>query len=385
MTTLATPLDEAMSGDDAHVRRTDRGYDATSDRSVCVWLIAGAMAVVAAIAIGGITRLTESGLSITGWRPIAGILPPRDATAWNDAYTRYLAIPEAQTVHQGITLAAFKQLFWWEWVHRLLARGVGLVLTLPYFVLLLQGKIRPSLRVRLANLPLLAALQGAMGWYMVRSGLAGRNSVSPYRLVAHLSLALVVFVLAVWTAASLSRDVERRLTGRVQRHTSLQSQVVTVGLAFLALVTILSGGFVAGLDAGRVFNTFPLMEGRLIPPGYSAIEGWRNAFENPIAAQLHHRALALLTACAVWSAWAFSERRGMQAAVRRWMRLAALAALAQVVLGIATLLLAVPVYLGVAHQIGAVILFTTLLLGATAALDMPLSVTDDVSLRPVAS
>jgi cytochrome c oxidase assembly protein subunit 15 len=225
---------------------------------------------------------------------------------------------------------------------------------------------------------LLAALQGVMGWYMVQSGLAGRTSVSPYRLVAHLSLALVVFAIAVWTAAALSRDVDRRLHARPEERASRRTQAAITGLAAMAFLTILSGGFVAGLDAGRIFNTFPLMEGHVVPPGYWAIDGWRNAFENPIAVQLHHRLLALMTALLVWSAWFWSTRRTCPLSVRRWIGLAALAALVQVSLGIATLLLAVPVFIAVVHQIGAVALLTTLLVGAAAAFDATIRVAEEL-------
>ena len=177
-----------------------------SDRAVFRWLIACAIAVAIAGAVGGLTRLTGSGLSITEWKPVSGILPPLTASSWHDAYARYLAVPHAQTVHLGITLDAFQSMFWWEWTHRMLARAVGLVLTVPFFVLLLRRRIRPGMRLRLMNLPLLAALQGVVGWYMVQSGLAGQASVSPLRLAAHLTIALVILAIAVWSAAELSES-----------------------------------------------------------------------------------------------------------------------------------------------------------------------------------
>ena len=179
--------------------------DRTSDAAVRRWLLATALAVAATVAVGGGTRLTESGLSITEWKPVTGVLPPVTEAAWTHAYERYLEIPEAQTVHAGITLPQFKALYWWEWGHRLVARLVGLVAALPFFVLWWRGRIRRSLVSRLALLPALVAAQGALGWYMVSSGLAVRTSVSQYRLVAHLSLALVILAIAVWTAGSLSR------------------------------------------------------------------------------------------------------------------------------------------------------------------------------------
>ena len=328
-----------------------------ADRAVVRWLLASAVAVALAVAVGGITRLTESGLSITEWRPVSGVLPPLSPSAWNDAYVRYLAIPEAQTVHRGITLASFQKLFWWEWTHRMLARGVGVVLAVPFFILLLRRQIRPGMRLRLMNLPLLAALQGGMGWYMVQSGLSGRTSVSPYRLVAHLAVALVIFAIAVWTASELRTPTgEEDSSGRTRTAT-----IASAVLAAFAFTAMLSGGFVAGLDAGRIFNTFPLMEGRLIPFGYGAIAGWRNAFENPIAAQLHHRGLALLTAIMVCATCAYALARRWPADVRRGLVIAAIIAAGQVTLGIATLLLSVPIALAVLHQMAALALFAALL------------------------
>ncbi|HLG06597.1 MAG TPA: COX15/CtaA family protein, partial [Gemmatimonadales bacterium] len=177
----------------------------SDDRAVRRWLIAGAASVAIALAVGGITRLTESGLAITEWRPVSGILPPLSSAEWDQAYQSYLRIPEAQTVHRGITLPEFRTLFWWEWVHRVLARLVGLVLALPFFVLLARGRIRSGYRARLFLLPILAAAQGALGWYMVKSGLAERTDVSAYRLTAHLGLALAIYVICVWTAQDLGR------------------------------------------------------------------------------------------------------------------------------------------------------------------------------------
>lgn len=326
------------------------------------WLIATAISVVATIAIGGATRLTESGLSITEWKPVRGILPPVSDSAWQRAYEQYRLIPEAQTVHAGITLSQFKGLYWWEWAHRLAGRLVGLVVLLPFLWLWRRGWIPPSLFSRLAALPLLVGAQGALGWYMVSSGLAVRTSVSPYRLVAHLSLALLVFAVAVWIAASLGRSGE----GRVRAPISVR-RAVTFLTAAVAL-TIMSGGFVAGLDAGRIFNEFPLMGGRVVPAGYDAGLGLRNAFENPIAAQFNHRLLAVLVALAVLGTWWFAERR-WTANLRRWTRAAAVVALIQVSLGITTLLLGAPVGIAMVHQLGAVALLTVLLLAGVEAND----------------
>jgi cytochrome c oxidase assembly protein subunit 15 len=332
------------------------------DRALRGWLIAAAISVAATIAVGGATRLTESGLSITEWKPVAGVLPPMSAPAWKQAYEQYQLIPEARTVHAGITLAQFQNLFWWEWAHRLAGRLVGIVVALPFLFFWRRGWIPRALFPRLLSLPLLVLAQGALGWYMVRSGLADRTSVSPYRLVAHLSLALLIFGIAVWTAAALGRSGE----GRVRAPGTVRPLLFLLMVA--VVLTMMSGGFVAGLDAGRIFNEFPLMGGRVVPIGFDSGTGLRNLFENPIAAQFNHRLLALVLALSIWGVWLVSERR-WPANVRRWMRLVAIAVLIQVSLGIATLLLAAPVAIAMAHQLGAVALLTLLLLAGVEATD----------------
>lgn len=338
----------------------------TSDARVRRWLQASAGAVVLAVAIGGITRLTESGLSITEWRPVSGVLPPMSSAEWERVYNSYLAIPEAQTVHLGITINQFKALFWWEWLHRILARVVGLVLAVPYVVLLARGHIRKSMRGRLALLPILALAQGVLGWYMVKSGLEVRTDVSPYRLTAHLGLALVIFVVCIWTIMDLSP--RRDAPGKVP--TSLRRGLM-IGL-WLAIVTVLSGGFVAGLDAGKIFNSFPLMGGQVIPPGYfTEALGWRNAFENPIAVQFHHRVLALMTA-AFLLVLAVRARRAMVApSVRDAVGAAGLLVIVQVVLGITTLLLRVPTAIAVIHQITALAVLTAMLVAVHRSAHRP--------------
>ena len=334
----------------------------SSDTLVRRWLQVSAAAVVLAVAIGGITRLTESGLSITEWRPVSGVLPPVSAADWNDAYQRYLAIPEAQTVHRGITLGQFQALFWWEWVHRFLARLVGLILAVPYFGFLARGRIRPEHRRRLLLLPLLAAAQGVLGWYMVKSGLEVRTDVSPYRLTAHLGMALVIYAVCVWTALDLrpSRSEAGRIPPVLRRW--------LIAAVCLTTVTLLSGGFVAGLDAGRVYNTFPLMGGQIVPPGYLLPGlGWRNSFENPAAAQFHHRVLALGTATVLLVLAGLGRRAEVPAPVRRATTAAGGAVVVQVGLGITTLLLMVPVALGVLHQLTGLAVLTGVLAAAHQA------------------
>jgi cytochrome c oxidase assembly protein subunit 15 len=333
-----------------------------SDARVRRWLLVSAGAVVLAVVIGGITRLTESGLSITEWRPVSGVLPPMSAADWQEAYAGYLAIPEAQTVHRGITLTQFQALFWWEWVHRLLARLVGLVLAVPFFVLLARGDIRRSQRLRLLLLPVLAAAQGVLGWYMVKSGLEVRTDVSPYRLTAHLGMALIIYVVCVWTALELGPRpaAEEHAPRRLHRW-------LVIGLV-LTIVTVLSGGFVAGLDAGKIYNTFPLMGGQVIPPGYSIPEaGWRNAFENPAAAQFHHRVLAIGTAAVLLALAAIVRRAPVSARLQQATSAAGLIVLLQVALGITTLLLSVPIAVAVLHQATALAVLTAMLVAVHRA------------------
>jgi cytochrome c oxidase assembly protein subunit 15 len=333
-----------------------------SYRPLRTWLIATAISVVLTLIVGGATRLTESGLSITEWKPVTGVLPPVTADAWERAYQQYQQIPEAQTVHAGITLPQFKTLYWWEWAHRIAGRLVGLVVLIPFLWFWRRGSIPRGLFPRLAALPLLVGAQGVLGWYMVSSGLAERTSVSPYRLVAHLSLALLIFALAVWTAAQLGRPDEARVpTAPGVRH-------VVQGLTVAAVLTIISGGFVAGLDAGRIFNEFPLMGGDFVPAGYGAGLGIRNWFENPIAAQFNHRWLAILLALSIWVAWIVSERR-WSSSMRRWMRVAAVVALVQAGLGITTLLSGAPVLLAMLHQLGAVALLAVMLMAVIEVRD----------------
>lgn len=324
-----------------------------SDRLVRRWLVASALAVAVAVAIGGITRLTESGLSITEWKPVTGVLPPMNAADWESAYRDYQAIPEAQTVHRGISLEAFKALYRWEWLHRLLARLVGLVLGLPYVVLWYRGHLRPAHRTRLAFLPILALAQGVLGWYMVQSGLSVRTSVSPYRLAAHLGMALVIYTICVWTILELSRrgDGRRAPPCRLRRRA-----IIGVGLV---VATILAGAFVAGLDAGKMYNTFPLMAGHLVPPGYlDSPMGWRAMFEHPMVTQFNHRVLALATAGWLLALAAWCRRTCAAGSVRSATTATAATVLLQVGLGIATLLLRVPTGLAVVHQVTGLVVLT---------------------------
>ncbi len=323
-------------------------------RALRRWLVACMIAVLLAMAVGAITRLTESGLAITVWRPVSGVLPPGSEAEWQEAFASYQQIPQGQTVHAGITLDQFRRLYLWEWFHRILARVAGIVIALPFFYLLLRGAIPRSLTLRLASLPVLVLGQGVLGWYMVKSGLSERTSVSQYRLVAHLALALLIYLVAAWTLFRDARATDPDPPGRTDG--------VALGLAALVVLTILSGGFVAGTDAGYLFNTFPLMAGRVVPPSYWALDpAWRNWFENPVAIQFNHRVLAILVLVTALVTWIRHGRRRPDGAGHNAWRLVPAAVVTQVMLGVATLVLVVPIWLAVLHQLMAVVLLTVLL------------------------
>ena len=310
------------------------------------------------VLIGGATRLTESGLSITEWKPVTGVIPPLSQAAWTAEFAKYRRIPEYRAVHAGMTLAGFRRIYLWEYGHRLWARLLGLAFAVPLAVFALRGELSRPLRRRLALLLCLLAAQGFLGWYMVQSGLAERTDVSQYRLASHLGLALVIYAVAVWTAARLLWPRPRSAGGPA----AAVFRPWAAAVLALAFVTALSGAFVAGLDAGRIFNTFPLMAGQLVPPGWGVLTPWyRNVFENPVAVQFDHRALGTTLVTVAILGW-IGSRRMRPFPGRRLLDLLLLAALAQASLGIGTLLLHVPVPVAVLHQGGAVLVLTAALL-----------------------
>lgn len=308
------------------------------------WLATGAVMTFAILVIGGITRLTQSGLSIVDWNPIMGVIPPLSEAQWMAAFDRYREFPEYQLVRRGMSLQDFKFIFFWEYFHRLVARVIGIVFLVPFLVFWARGFFpRPLLR-SVGAVFLLGAAQGLMGWFMVMSGLVDNPAVSHYRLAAHLSIALAILGLCVW----LMRDLSVTGAEAVARP-GREARRWVWALGALVMVQIVWGAFVAGLDAGLFFNTFPLMGGRLVPANVLGLDpALLNFVENPITVQWVHRVLGtvLLLAAAV----AMVRMRRENAWVRR-LSLAFLAlVVAQYGLGIATLLLAVPVSLGVMHQ-----------------------------------
>ena len=325
-------------------------------RAIGRWLALWALMIALLIPIGGATRLTESGLSITEWQPVSGVIPPVGDSAWAAEFAKYRQIPQYRLLNRGMSLAEFKGIFLWEYVHRLWARLLGVALAVPLAWFGVRRRIPRELWPRLVGLLALLGAQGALGWWMVESGLSVRTSVSQYRLAAHLVTALALYAFTVWTAAELISPRGER----AGRSPALDAGVMA--LALLVPFTAASGAFVAGLQAGKIYNTFPLMGSGLLPAEYGALSPWwRNLFENPAAVQFDHRLIATATfALALW-VW-YAARRTPNRRLLRASRLVLAAACLQVALGISTLLLAVPVALGVAHQAGAVLLFTAALL-----------------------
>ena len=323
-------------------------------RRMAVWLFVMCGLVAAMVIVGGATRLTDSGLSITEWRPVTGVVPPLTEQGWQEELEKYRQIPEYQEINFGMSLDEFKFIYWWEWGHRLLGRIIGLAFFVPMVVFMATGQTRRPLALKLVALFVLGGLQGALGWYMVQSGLSERVDVSQYRLAAHLSLAVVLFGLMFWLALSLW---PARRIGGARKGLYLGSMLLAAGV--FAQMTL--GAFVAGLRAGRTFNTWPLMDGKVFPDGYFAgSPGFNDLFETVAAVQFNHRIGAyLLLAGAVWFYLAArrtgAERRALAVLV---------SVFAQMLLGIWTVLAATPISLGLLHQGGALIVFAAALYAA---------------------
>jgi len=315
-------------------------------QAVRAWLAIVALMIMAMVVVGGATRLTHSGLSITSWQPIHGVIPPLNAGQWQEEFSAYQKIPEYQQLNQGMTLDGFRAIYWWEYAHRLLARTIGVVVLLPLIFFWATGRLEPALKPRVVAIFLLGALQGAVGWWMVSSGLEVRTDVSQYRLATHLTLACIILAYTWWTVRGLS-------TRSIPSRASLRA----VGLLIvgIALVQIFLGGIVAGLDAGMTYNTWPLMDGTIVPKGLFLMEPWwRNMFEAPATAQFDHRMGAYtLFIVVLLHAW---QCRTYPQAATAWL-LAALVT-AQAILGIATLINMVPLHLALAHQFGAVVVLS---------------------------
>jgi cytochrome c oxidase assembly protein subunit 15 len=313
------------------------------------WLVFVAAMVFAMVIVGGATRLTDSGLSITEWKPLLGAIPPLSDAQWLQAFEKYRQIPEYQLINKGMSLEEFKFIYWWEWGHRFLGRAIGMVFFVPFVFFWLAGRLHKPQIPRLLVLFVLGGLQGALGWYMVKSGLVDRTDVSQYRLSAHLTLATVIFAAIVWTALGIGR-VKRRPASTVNLGWP------TLALTVLIIAQTALGGFVAGMDAGLSHNTWPLMNGRFVPDGLMAMEPtWRNFFENVLTVQFQHRIMAYVIAilALLHAARAMNEKNSP--AVRMSGVAILFAVLAQVGFGIWTLLAHVPITLGLIHQGGALV------------------------------
>jgi heme a synthase len=312
--------------------------------------------IFAMVVIGGITRLTWSGLSITEWQPVIGVMPPLSTADWQAEFAKYQATAQYKLLNSGMSLGDFKTIFLWEYVHRLWARLIGVFYLLPllYFVARRHTPLR--LARPLGVIFALGAVQGAVGWWMVESGLAGRIEVSQYRLTVHLALALMIYAATLWTALGLLTPAPA-LPHQRGREMMLRRGAEIV-LALVSL-TILAGGFVAGLNAGLTYNTFPLMDGRFVPAGYAQLSPFiRNWFENVTAVQFDHRLLAETTVASIIGLWCAGWRIALPRPVRLALHALLAMALLQLSLGISNLLLVVPVPLAAAHQAGAVLLLT---------------------------
>jgi cytochrome c oxidase assembly protein subunit 15 len=325
-----------------------------SRRAIAAWLLACCALVFAMVVVGGVTRLTHSGLSIVEWQPIVGTLPPLNDAQWQQAFDLYKQTPEYQLVNAGMALDEFKGIFWWEYFHRLLGRLIGAAFLLPFLYFLVRRRIPAGYGWALAGIFVLGGLQGAMGWYMVKSGLVDDPRVSQFRLTAHLALAFLIFGAMQWAAMSLLWPADAPRDDAPARSARRWSYAV----AILVLAMVITGGFVAGIRAGFAYNTFPLMNGHVVPPEILMIDPWwRNFFWNMATVQFDHRLGAWALAVVVPLAWwrVLASRPTPRARAGAHLVLAML--VAQVALGIATLLLVVPLPLAAAHQAGAVALF----------------------------
>ncbi|MCQ0986288.1 COX15/CtaA family protein [Jiella marina] len=349
MSTLAYSLEPRSATARARDRLAIRG-----------WLYAVAVVLFALVLVGGATRLTESGLSITEWKPIHGVIPPLSAGEWQEEFDLYRQIPQYQQINRGMSLDEFKTIYWWEWAHRLLARGVGFVFALPLAFFWLTGRLEPFLKPRLVGILALGGVQGAIGWWMVASGLVERTDVSQYRLATHLTIACIIFAATLWVASGLA---PRKTQERPARSTIRSGQLIMV----LALVQIYLGGLVAGLNAGLTFNTWPLMDGTLVPGGLLVMEpAWRNFFENVMTVQFVHRTGAYVLFAAVLLHAVLLWRKGVSERFRQGALLLCAAVTVQAAIGITTLLLAVPIGWALMHQAGGLVVLALAVFHARA-------------------
>ena len=324
------------------------------NRMIALWLLTCCALVFVMVVLGGVTRLTGSGLSMVDWRPITGILPPLSDEAWQRTFDMYRQSPEFQKVNADMDVEGFKGIFWLEYLHRLLGRTIGVVFLVPFLIFVWKGAIRRDEWLKYGAMFVLGGLQGVLGWYMVKSGLVDNPHVSQYRLTAHLVAAFLIYAYMFWVAMSLlfphKRDKPHPWYGR------------TVALTALISTTVISGGFVAGLKAGKIYNTFPKMGDYWIPPDVMALDPWwLNLFDNMATVQFDHRVLAITTFVLIMVFWWRIPKNDLPVRARRAVNALLHTGVVQVALGIATLLLVVPISLAAMHQGVAMLLFTVAL------------------------
>lgn len=380
----------ALSSPSAHTARSRSSFPNTSSKSAAYWLLASATSVFGIVVFGGLTRLTESGLSITEWRPVTGSFPPRDQDAWEAEFARYKLSPEFKMLNSRMDLEDFKSIYWMEWTHRLWGRVVGVTFLLPTAYFVVRRRVSRAMAGRLVGICGLIGFQGFLGWWMVKSGLKddlfeqGKHPrVSQYRLAAHLGTAFVAYLAMLWNGLSilrehaLLRDPEagKQLLDQLRRPELKTFRRSVVGVSLLVFTTAMSGALVAGLDAGLIYNDFPWMGQGLLPPKREMLDSfyshtpdrgdliWRNMLENPVLVQLDHRILATTTFSAIIALWAYSRvsprvRAAIPKTASKGMLGVVHLASLQVVLGISTLWYLVPTPLAAAHQAGALALLT---------------------------
>ncbi len=332
------------------------------DRQIAGWLLICAAVIFGMILLGGVTRLTNSGLSMVEWRPLMGVVPPLSEEAWQASFEKYKQFPEYRKVNLGMTLHEYKSIFMYEYLHRMLGRLIGVIFLLPMLYFAIRGRIRPGLMPKLLVLFFLGACQGLLGWYMVKSGLVDNPRVSQYRLTAHLGLAFAIYAYMVWLALDLLSPQGVAAGGALRRCAGW-----ALGLVGVVYLMILSGGLVAGTRAGFAYSTWPLMGTSFIPPGlYAGTPAWLDAFEDITTIQFNHRMLAYLVFVLVMAFAAVVWQRTAERKIRVALALMVATLLLQVTLGISTLLLHVPLYLAAAHQGGAVLLLSATLYVAHA-------------------
>jgi cytochrome c oxidase assembly protein subunit 15 len=334
---------------------TARADDADSVRAIVGWLAVCCALVFAMVVVGGVTRLTHSGLSITEWQPVVGTLPPLDAADWDEAFAKYRATPQFRDVNHAMSLAEFKRIFWWEYVHRLLGRVIGIVFLLPFLWFVARARVPRGYAWPLAGIFVLGGVQGLIGWLMVKSGLVDDPRVSPFRLTAHLGVAFLILAAMLWTALSLSVPARRSDAAAADLRPVRR---LAAAVAALVFVMVLSGGFVAGIRAGFAYNTFPLMNGHVVPPELLLLDPWwMNLFWNMATVQFDHRLIAALLAMAVPWLWWRVRGAGAPRRARRLATALLLMLAVQIALGVATVVNVVPLALAALHQAGAVLVF----------------------------